>query len=128
MIQTDTAQRPLAGLRVLVVEDNFPMALLVQKALEGAGATVVGPFPSLNRSFEALASQTPDCAVLDVNLDVETVYPLADHLRAGAVPFVLASGYDEQHFPERFANCPRLEKPYDIDNLVATVGRLRRAS
>ncbi|HRX84246.1 MAG TPA: response regulator [Phycisphaerae bacterium] len=128
MIQHDSGDQPLVGLRVLVVEDNFPMALLVQRALESAGAQVVGPFPSLARTFDALADNAPDCAVLDVNLDIEDVYPLADHLQSGSVPFLLASGYDDSHFPERFANCPRLEKPYDIDRLINAVRALRRSA
>jgi DNA-binding response OmpR family regulator len=117
-------QFPLTGVRVLVVEDNYSLALLVQRTLEDAGATVVGPFPTLRRALDAVDAQKPDCAVLDVNLDIESVYPLADRLREGSVPFVLASGYDEEQLPERFADCPRLAKPYDIDKLASAVRRL----
>ena len=115
---------PLAGQRVLVVEDEMVLALDIEEGLEGAGATVVGPVPSLADAGLLLAlARRLDAAVLDVNLGGETVYPLADALVAAGIPIVFASGYSETELPARFVGVSHLEKPVDVGALTLAVSR-----
>ena len=79
--------------QILVVEDEFLIAMELEQTLRRAGYQVVGPAPSLGTALELLRQVRPDAAVLDVNVGGERVTPVAEVLRAMAVPFVLASGY-----------------------------------
>ena len=105
----------LAKKRILVVEDEFFLADDLCRDLEGMGAVVVGPAPSVERAL-ALMAATPclDAAVLDVNLCGEVAYPVADGLMARSVPFVFASGYDDRALDERYPEIPRCRKPTEF--------------
>jgi DNA-binding response OmpR family regulator len=77
----------LTGLRVLVVEDEMMVSMLIEDMLEDLGCTVVGPAARLDEAL-ALARDTEiDCAVLDVNLGGQPIFPLADYLREKGAPF-----------------------------------------
>lgn len=114
----------LAGVAVLVAEDEFFVAEDLAYALEQRGATVVGPAADLARAL-ALIEQTPQlgAAVLDINLKGEMVFPVADALRERRVPFVFATGYDGTVMPERFAAMIRCEKPVDPDEVARALMR-----
>ena len=79
--------------RILVVEDEFLIALEMVEALRAAGYQVLGPAPSVDTALELLKVERPDAAILDVNLAGECVTPVAEALRIMVVPFILASGY-----------------------------------
>ena len=79
--------------RILVVEDEYLIALELDAELRAAGYCVLGPVPDINGALELLKADRPDGAILDVNLAGEWVTPVAEALRAMAVPFILASGY-----------------------------------
>ncbi len=81
----------LARKRVLVVEDDYLVAMDIARALERAGAEVI--------------------AILDINLGGEMAFPVADALMARGVPFIFATGYDAQVIPLRFTHVKRCEKP-----------------
>lgn len=102
----------LAGKSVLVVEDEYFIADDLRRALLGAGADVIGPVPSVEAGMEALQGGGIDAAVLDINLNGEMSYPVADCLAKRHIPFLLTTGYDEQAIPERFRSAPRLAKPF----------------
>lgn len=114
----------LAGLRVLVVEDEFLLSVALEDDLGEAGAVVVGPCNTLASAFAAARSQAFDVAVLDVNLDGTHVYPLADELTDRGIPFVLLSGYTAADLPPRFAEARRLSKPYESSRLIQELARL----
>lgn len=111
------AENGLAGKAVLVVEDEFFTATVLRRDLVQAGATVIGPAPSLKKAL-ALIESAPriDYGILDVNLGGELVYPAADRLRERAVPFLFATGYDPSMIPPRFSDVPRCEKPVGPDD------------
>jgi len=111
------------GLRVLVVEDEFLLALLLEEELVSAGCSVVGPFSGLAQAMEAARRETFDLAILDINLNGEMVYPLADELSGSGVPFIFMSGYGLSNLPERFRTAPRIAKPYDPAILVREMQR-----
>ena len=79
--------------RILVVEDEFLIAMELDNILRTAGYEVVGPVPNVSGALHLLVGERPDAAVLDVSLEGEPVTPVAEVLRAMLVPFVLASAY-----------------------------------
>lgn len=113
------------GLKVLLVEDDFIVAFDMQMLLEEQGAQVLGPAATLAEAQSIVARELPQLAVLDVNLNGEYVFPLAEELRARAVPFLFATAYadDDRVFPEAARNIPRLAKPV-LPNVL--IGQLRR--
>jgi len=104
--------------RVLVVEDEFFIALDIGRQLSDAGFEVVGPAASVAK---ALAAE-PGCdvAVLDVNLGGETSEPVAQKLREQGKPFVVLSGYSDSRLPW-FGEAPLLSKPVGTTELTAAL-------
>ncbi|MDW6023606.1 response regulator [Mesorhizobium sp. BAC0120] len=113
----------LNGLRALVVEDESLLALSLEDDLISAGCSIVGPFGSLSSATEALRTNQFDLAILDVNLNGEMVFPLADELAGRAIPFVLLTGYLSTDLPERFRKVPQVTKPYDQASLIEAVSQ-----
>lgn len=114
----------LTGRRVLVVEDEALVAMLVEDALLDAGAGVIGPAATVAEALACLERETPDVAVLDLNLAGETSTPVADVLAARGIPFVVATGYGADGLPPGHAKATVLAKPYDPDDLTAALARL----
>ena len=114
----------LAGRRVLVVEDETLVAMLVEDTLADAGVVVLGPVATVAEALSLLGAQRPDLAVLDLNLAGETSEPVADRLIAMEVPFVVASGYGAAGLPQRLSGIPVLAKPYAPEDLTAALARL----
>ena len=115
----------LQGQRVLVVEDEALIAMLVAEGLSDAGAEVVGPAFSVNKALGLIECAASDgglsAAVLDINLGGAAVSPVADRLAALGVPFVYATGYGEDCDRGEHAAAPVLTKPFAPDVLVAAV-------
>lgn len=112
----------LAGLRVLIAEDEYFLANDIARALVGAGAKIVGPVPKLDAALDLLARLDDiDGAVLDINLRGEAVYPLAHELRLKKIPFCFATGYDAGSLPLEYRDVPRWTKPLDIAAFVASL-------
>jgi CheY-like chemotaxis protein len=112
-------KRALAGRRVLVVEDEFLTVDEIALAFARLGVGLIGPAQSLKRAMELLESGGHlDGAVLDINLRGGMVYPLADVLRKRGVPFIFATGYNQEVIPERYRDVPLCLKPIDPLNLV----------
>ncbi|WP_347302983.1 response regulator [Croceibacterium sp. TMG7-5b_MA50] len=109
----------LTGKRVLIVEDEFYIASNLRRSLHDLGAIVIGPAPDLATALP-LAEEALDAAVLDVNLDYEQSFPVADRLRERGIPFLLLTGYDAWALPESYQDAPRLAKPF-ATNAVATM-------
>ena len=109
----------LQGVKVLVVEDEYLVATLMEDMLASAGCIVAGPIPRLAQALDAASKEACDVAVLDVNLAGERVYPVADILAQRNVPFVFVTGYGV--LPGEYANRPRLCKPFKMADLVNTL-------
>ncbi|MCJ2031790.1 response regulator [Methylobacterium sp. J-043] len=117
----DLAQ-PLAGRFILVVEDEYLIAMHLKRWLEEAGATVIGPVPSVDRALDLIEDVTLDAAVLDVNLgDGDTVYPVAETLTGIAVPYLFATGQTERSHANNRWEQPSLAKPFSKDELLRTL-------
>ena len=113
--------KPLSDCRILVVEDEYLIADDLRRTLSRLGAEVVGPASTLDQAFQLLAAEPVDCAVLDVNLEGEMVYTLAEQLRRDQVPIVVATGYDDTFLSNRIAAAAVLEKPCSQELLSRTV-------
>jgi DNA-binding LytR/AlgR family response regulator len=120
------APRCLAGHRVLIVEDSFVLAEELTDMLQQLGGEPVGPAGSLREAVEvATAGELQiDAALLDINLRGKFVFPLAAALKFASIPFAFTTGYTESSIPESWRDCPRLEKPYTLESLRATIESL----
>lgn len=110
--------------RVLVIEDEALVAMLVEDALLDAGFQVLGPAATVEEAFRFLEGERPDAVVLDLNLAGETSTPVADLLAARGIPYVIATGYGASGLPPGHQNAMVLAKPYDPGELIAMLGRL----
>lgn len=115
---------PLDGRRILIVEDEYLIAMEVKRWLQRAGAEVVGPAPTVQRALD-LIDDDIDAAVLDLNLGGKaTAFPIADRLSALGVPHLFATGDVQVSQGSGYEDRPRLEKPFMEAELVRAVGKL----
>ena len=115
------------GRLVLVVEDEFLIAMDLERLLGRHGFRVLGPAATVAEALHLLDGDVPDVALLDVNLRGEMVTPVAEALRARGVPFVLASAYDgAQLTAVILAGAPNVGKPTNARRLLAALARAVR--
>jgi CheY-like chemotaxis protein len=107
----------LAGRRVLVVEDESMVMMLLQDMLGDIGCEVIGCASRFTDAMEKARSLTFDVAILDVNLNGERTFPIAEVLAARGVGFVFATGYGASSLPASFAKTPVLQKPFHQQEL-----------
>lgn len=113
---------PLAGLSVLVVEDQLLIAMDVENVLAEHGAGFIDTAATSAEALRVLSRKVPSIAILDVNLGMGTSIPIADRLTKLDIPFVFATGYgDAAIIPEAMAHVPVVRKPYDAPALIAAV-------
>ncbi|NJC34281.1 DNA-binding NtrC family response regulator [Sphingomonas jejuensis] len=112
------------GARVLILEDHYYLATDLQAALQAAGAQVVGPFGDIGEASRALASDPPDCALVDLNLGAGISFDLPQRLRQHHVPFAFVTGYDRAAIPDEFAGFTQLEKPVAAQKVADVVQSL----
>lgn len=115
---------PFSGRRVLVVEDEMLVAWLLEDMLVDFGCTVIGPAASVNQALAMIEANAIDVAVLDVNLNGEMSYPIADALATCSVPFVFVTGYDKDRMLNGYQAFPMLQKPFHRAELSAILARL----
>lgn len=119
-----TGEADLSGHRVLVVEDDFYLATDATRALEGAGAEVIGPYPDEVSARAKIDEQHPDAVLLDINLGAGPSFKLAELLTDRGIPFVFTTGYDPEAIPAEFDHIERLQKPMPLRQIVAAIARL----
>jgi len=107
----------LNGGSIMLVEDEAIVALAVNDSLTDLGFSVVGPFSRVSDACRALQDSQVDAAILDVNLDGEMVYALAEMLDDRKIPFVFATGYGAESIEAGFEHIPVLQKPIERDML-----------
>ena len=115
----------LQGLRVLVVEDEMMVSMLIEDMLNDMGCTVIGPAARLDEALELVRSSEIDCAVLDVNLGGEPIFPVADLLREKGAVFAFATGYGDAGLREADRGTPVLQKPFRESDLARVLGELK---
>jgi CheY-like chemotaxis protein len=103
----------LRGRRVLVVEDEYLIAVALSDHLQAIGSTVIGPVPSVEQALQLIETNRKiDVAILDANLGGVRAYPIADLLQARNIPFVFASGYDDSDLNDLYPHVRNCQKPY----------------
>lgn len=111
---------------VLLVEDNYIIALDAEDALRRLGAREIRTASNVNAALELIDERVPEFAVLDVNLGIETSFEIANRLLTLGVPFAFMTGYGEsESFPDELAHVPRIRKPFTHQSLAAVLGRRR---
>lgn len=109
------------GKRILVVEDELMIRMLLEGMLSDLGHTVVAEAGGIDEAL-ALAKETEiDIAILDVNLNNKPITPVADALAERGVPFVFASGYGQRGVPEPYRQNPTLQKPFQVEALAQAI-------
>lgn len=115
----------LAGLRVLVIEDEALIALDIEATLTQAGCTVVGPLNRVDEALQAIGREGVDVAILDIHLKGETSLSLADALELRGTPFLFLTGYEADQIPPRHSFRPVITKPWEpaalLEGLAAAV-------
>ena len=123
-----TPRKPLAGRRIVIVEDEFLVALDIADVLEDLGAEVVAKAATLKQARTAVAGGI-DGAVLDVKLGKEESTGIADQLDGAGVPFIFTTGADGNLLPAHLRRRPRLAKPIshaDLANLAIEIFAVKR--
>ncbi|WP_245297088.1 MULTISPECIES: response regulator [Rhodomicrobium] len=110
--------------RVLIVEDEVLIALMLQDMLADAGLQVEAVANSLDTGIDLARNAAVDLAVLDINLNGEDVYPIAEILRGRGIPFIFSTGYGAGGVRPEFDAAPRVVKPFQQDLLVAALRQL----
>jgi CheY-like chemotaxis protein len=110
----------LEGLRILLVEDETIIALMVEEVLLDLGC-LVSHASSVRGALAALKERAPDAAVLDVNLGGQSAEPVAEALVAAGIPFVFTTGYGRSGLPYRWDSRPVLQKPFGPDALATAL-------
>lgn len=121
VVAADETVRPgaIAGLKVLIVEDSLLLALELEAGLEDAGVEVVGCAAELGEAL-SMVEKDFDVAVLDADLNGQSVAPVAEILRSMGRPFVFATGYADKAAPMGF-DAPIVRKPYNVHQIARAV-------
>jgi CheY-like chemotaxis protein len=115
---TPAPARPPASLRrVLVVEDEVMIRMLLEDMLGDLGYEVAGAAGGFDEAMALARDRAIDVAILDVNLSGNPVYPVADILTRRGVPLIFSTGYSEQGLPDPYNKCQVLQKPFQLENL-----------
>lgn len=109
------------GLRVLVVEDEAIVAMLIEDMLTDMGHQVAAVAGRIEAALEAARTLELDVAILDVNLNGVRSDAIAHALMERGVPVVFATGYGASGVPEEWRNHPTLQKPFQPEGLASAI-------
>jgi CheY-like chemotaxis protein len=115
---------PLKGARILIVEDEWLICMLMADLLTEFGCHVVGPASTVAEAAVLASTEAIDAALLDINLNGEEVYPVARILADRGIPFVFLTGYRGAKINEAYRERPVLQKPARIENVVKVLKEL----
>ena len=107
-----------AGARILVVEDEAMVSMMLEDMLVDLGCVVVGPAANVASGLALARTAAVDAAVLDVNLAGEKAFPIADALAERGIPFIYATGYGRAGLRDADNAPPVVQKPYSVDDLA----------
>ena len=117
-------QSKLSGRRVLVVEDEAMIAMMIEDMLVDLGCEIVGPASQIAQALRVIKSEEFDAAILDVNLNGVPIFPVADALSAKSVPFVFATGYGASGILAENTAHLVLQKPFKQQQLENALSSL----
>ena len=122
------SKRKLSNCKVLVVEDEMMIAMLIEDMLDEFGCKTVGPATNVPRALELISMEQMEVAVLDLNLDGNDTYAIADALRQKRVPFIFATGYGSTGVRDQYRDRPVLQKPFQSRDLESALKEALRGS
>jgi CheY-like chemotaxis protein len=124
----EKTDRPTAdsSLQILIVEDESLVAMMIEDMLEDLGHKVIATSGRMPDASKLVSDAVADLAILDVNLNGEETYPLADSLAARAIPFIFATGYGSSGIKAEWSGVPVLQKPFQSRELVEAINRVIR--
>lgn len=106
-----------SGRRILVVEDEFLIRMLLEDMLVDLGYELAGVAGRVDEAAELAKTKDFDLAILDVNLDGHDVFPVADIIGKRGLPFMFVTGYGGRGLPDAYRARPTLQKPFQLDEL-----------
>jgi CheY-like chemotaxis protein len=115
---------PTARRRILVVEDEFLIRMLLEDMLTDLGYELAGVAGRVDEAAEMAKTAEFDLAILDVNLDGHDVYPVADLIGKRGLPFMFVTGYGGRGLPDSYRGRPTLQKPFQMDELQRMLSQL----
>jgi CheY-like chemotaxis protein len=115
----------LSGWRILVVEDEMLIAMMIEDMLADLGCTMVTSAATVDRALALINAQAFDVALLDMNLNGNDSHPVAEALSARGVPFVYSTGNTGQGLRDGCSDRPVLKKPFKYEELAAILTRLK---
>jgi CheY-like chemotaxis protein len=110
--------------RLLVVEDEYLIRMLLEDMLDDLGYGIAAAVGTLSEARQIAAEGDFSAAILDVNLDGQEIYPVADILAERGLPFIFVTGYGERSLPESYRGRPALQKPFQAEQLKSTLAGL----
>ena len=117
-----------SSLQIIVVEDESLVAMMIEDMLTDLGHQVVATSGRMPDASELVSNESADLAILDVNLNGEETYPLADSLTARGIPFIFATGYGSAGIKAEWSGVPVLQKPFQSRDLADAINRAMTAS
>jgi CheY-like chemotaxis protein len=120
-LQMTSEGNPIAGKRVLVVEDELMIRMLLQDMLEDLGCKLAGEAGRIDEALTLAKQSEFDVAILDVNLNGQPISPVVEILVERGLPFVFATGYGARGVPEPYRKTPTLQKPFQADALAQAI-------
>jgi CheY-like chemotaxis protein len=114
----------VSGRRILVVEDEMMIRMLLEDMLSDLGYTIVAACGGIDEALGCAKQAEIDVAILDVNLSGTPVYPVADALEARGVPFLFSTGYGERGVADTYRDHPTLQKPFQMEGLERALKKL----
>ena len=116
--------RLLSGRRILVVEDEMLILMMIEAMLADMGCELVTTAATIDQAVSLIEEQVFDAAMLDVNLKGDNSRPVADALSARGVPFLFSTGNSGHHTMANYEDRPVLRKPFSDEALAATLTML----
>lgn len=113
----------LSAKKILIVEDSYPIAESMSRAIADVGFATVGPVDTADRAMREIEQDVPDGVLLDVSLREGSAVALANALRRRKVPFVVVTAYAHDTLPAELRHAPYLAKPMSETELIDTVRR-----
>ena len=110
--------------RLMIVEDEYLIRLLLEDMLVELGCSIDAVAASVDEGKKVAQSADVDLAILDVNIDGQQVFPVADILKSRGLPFIFITGYGARGLPEGYRETPTLQKPFHMQDLKATLARV----
>ncbi len=112
-------------MRILIVDDEPMISMLLEDWVEELGHEVVGPARDVASALALIGPASPDAAIVDVSLRGETGYPIAERLAEHKIPYVFATGHAGGSLPPPYDNAPMLGKPFDYAAVEAAIASMK---